>query len=156
MAHGLPDYTFLPSPVQVASARVYNSTDLTLTSGIDYSLTFDSEVFNYQAMHSLSSNTDRLTAPVAGLYLVVFIADVQSLKAPELIARIIAGVGTTIARQVLEPGTFQNVVPTLSTLWRMNQGDYVTAHLAQASGQDAVSKAQSVYSPQFAATWLSP
>lgn len=53
-------------------ASVYSSANRTLTTGAEQALTFDSELFDTDAFHSVSSNTDRFTVPagLAGKYLV--------------------------------------------------------------------------------------
>jgi hypothetical protein len=51
-------------------ARVYNSSAISCGHGAYTYLTFNSEHFDHGAIHSTSSNTSRLTAPVNGWYLV--------------------------------------------------------------------------------------
>jgi len=49
-------------------ARVYNSGNISINNASDTILTFDSERFDTDTMHSTSSNTGRLTATTAGVY----------------------------------------------------------------------------------------
>lgn len=51
------------------AARAYNSADISIaTSGLPQALTFDSEEYDYGGLHSVASNTGRLTAAVGGIY----------------------------------------------------------------------------------------
>lgn len=52
------------------SCRVYNSANISITNGAGalQVITFNSELWDTASMHSTSSNTDRLVAPVAGKY----------------------------------------------------------------------------------------
>ena len=50
------------------SVRVSNSTALTLTTSVTLVLTFNTERYDRLGMHSTSSNTNRLTAAVPGIY----------------------------------------------------------------------------------------
>lgn len=54
----------------VVGARVYNSADISLTSGAQTALAMDSERWDTTGFHSTVSNTSRLTVPVAGKYLI--------------------------------------------------------------------------------------
>jgi len=50
--------------------QIFNSAAISIPTGAGYTtLTFDSEVFDTGAMHSTSSNTDQITMPEAGIYL---------------------------------------------------------------------------------------
>jgi hypothetical protein len=55
-------------------ARVYNSGNLTISTSSDTILTFDSENFDSDSIHSTVTNTGRLTCNTAGIY--VFHANV--------------------------------------------------------------------------------
>lgn len=52
------------------AARVYNSANISVSNVTGTALTFNSEVRDDGSLHDTGSNTDRLTAPVAGWYLV--------------------------------------------------------------------------------------
>lgn len=54
------------------AARVYHSTDQTITSGSTQYVAFDSERYDRGSCHNTSSNTSRLTAPVTGIYTLTF------------------------------------------------------------------------------------
>ncbi|MBN1122789.1 MAG: hypothetical protein JXJ17_17060 [Anaerolineae bacterium] len=52
------------------SCWVYNTADISWPTGTDTTMTFNSELWDTDDIHSTISNTDRLTAPQDGLYLV--------------------------------------------------------------------------------------
>ena len=51
-------------------ARVYNSADLTISTGVETALTFNSERYDYGGLHDPASNPSRLTAKKAGVYII--------------------------------------------------------------------------------------
>jgi hypothetical protein len=51
-------------------ARVYNSADLTISTGVETALTFNSERYDYGGLHDPASNPSRLTAQKAGVYII--------------------------------------------------------------------------------------
>lgn len=53
------------------SARVRNSVNISIASGVGTVITFDTEDFDTDGIHSLVTNTGRLTAQTAGKYLIV-------------------------------------------------------------------------------------
>jgi hypothetical protein len=52
-------------------ARVYNNADVSLTQSADTLITFNSESYDTDAIHSVSVNTGRLTCKTPGKYLIV-------------------------------------------------------------------------------------
>lgn len=57
-----------PDIGKLPAVRVYNSTAETIGSGGQTTLTFDSEAFDNGNMHSTTTDTSRLVAPIAGIY----------------------------------------------------------------------------------------
>jgi hypothetical protein len=55
----------MPAPI---SARVYNSVDISIADSTVTTLTFDSERWDSDTIHSILTNTSRLVATTAGLY----------------------------------------------------------------------------------------
>lgn len=64
--HLRDDLLFLYTPPMV---RAYNSAAISLTNNVEAVLTYDSERFDTDTMHSTSSNTGRLTKNSAGKYI---------------------------------------------------------------------------------------
>lgn len=52
-------------------ARVFNSANISVANSSNQYLTYDTEIFDTDNMHSLSTNTGRLTINTAGKYLLV-------------------------------------------------------------------------------------
>ena len=48
------------------SCNVYNNANISIATGTNTALTFNSERYDNAAMHSTSSNTQRITAPTGG------------------------------------------------------------------------------------------
>src|SRR5512145_2459876 len=65
---GLPKQVVVDNtrPAPRMTARVWNTAAQTLVSGTPLLLLFDSESFDPQGLHSLTSNTSRLTVPNVG------------------------------------------------------------------------------------------
>lgn len=57
------------------SAQVYNSANISIPNATDTALTFDTEEWDTDTIHSTVSNTSRLTATTAGRYLVWFMVE---------------------------------------------------------------------------------
>lgn len=62
--------TFAVPMVRHVGARVHNSANQSIADATETALTFNTERYDTDAFHSTVSNTSRLTAPFAGLYLV--------------------------------------------------------------------------------------
>lgn len=60
---------YLASP---PACRVYNSANESIASGAPTTVTFDTELFDTDSMHSTVSNTSRITINTAGVYIVTF------------------------------------------------------------------------------------
>lgn len=61
---------FIASTKEDKGCRVYNSGNQSISNATWTALTFDSEVYDTDGMHSTSTNTSRLTCVTAGKYLV--------------------------------------------------------------------------------------
>lgn len=120
--------------------RVFNSTNLTLTTGVEFALTFDSERIDQaggsaSTMHSTVSNSQRLTAIYAGVYLIVgnaqFAANATSYR--QLRIRLN---GTTFLAAVSSPSNTAAIATKMqiSTIYSMAVNDYVELLALQNSG----------------------
>ena len=52
-------------------AKVYNSLDISIPNNTETTITFDSETYDTDNIHSIVTNTDRLTCQTAGKYLIM-------------------------------------------------------------------------------------
>lgn len=121
------------------SCRVYHSTKQNLPTSTFTSLNADSEQWDSASMHSTSSNTSRITVPVAGKYL--FIARVEH-KAQALnarLARFLINGSTTEPFDAVPaiPGTTVEVRSSGSTVQSLSAGGYVEVQAWQNSGDTA-------------------
>ena len=137
-------------------ARVYNSADISIPSGVDTTLTFDSERYNYGAMHSTSLYPSRLTANRSGVYLITATVAVYIITAPGLILQLRLNGSTPIAEKYPGMGAAGVGTGTITTLYRLGAGDYVEVVVSQSTGSAQTALHVANWSPEFAAQWLSP
>jgi hypothetical protein len=135
--------TFIP-----IAARVYNSGALTITTATTTTLTFDSERFDLGGLHSTSSNTARLTAPVDGVYAIFghIRWDNNATGVRELIVRLN---GATIIAAEKDDAAGEAMGQSLATLYQLAAGDYVELRARQTSGGNLNVTATGNYSPEF-------
>lgn len=138
--------------------RVRNSTNISIANNTATALTFDTERWDSENIHSTVTNTSRLTCVTAGLYEIKMQAlwDVNATGVREGYIRLN---GTTLlaledknATSVAAIGTGQLV----TTQYRLIVGDYVEAVVAQTSGGALNILAGGNYSPEFMMTWVGP
>ena len=128
------------------AARVHNSANITgIATTTDTALTFDTERFDTDTIHSTSSNTGRLTATTAGKYLIVGNAGWTADPVNATIYIRLNG-STFIARQGL---VADYRVMNVSTIYDLAATDYVELVVNQASGSDKIIEAVSNTSPEF-------
>lgn len=150
------DLDYLASP---PACRVYNSTNITTTNNVEKVLTFNTERFDTNSMHSTSVNTDRITFAVAGLYLVSLSIEFATNGATFRYAGIRLNGVQFIAYDSWNPAniSFGNG-RTMTSLWKMNASDYVTAVAWQNTGGNldvaATSAGNNFHSPEFSAVWV--
>jgi hypothetical protein len=137
----------------VPTVRVVNNTNQTIPHGVFTPLTFASEDFDPQNMHSAAQPT-RLTAPIAGAYLVT--------------AQMAWETNTNGSRSMIlyKNGTeffWDQVVPTsfftnqsIATVIGLAAGDYVEVDAETESPSDLLSEASGGFQPQATMTWIAP
>jgi hypothetical protein len=139
------------------ACRVYNSGNIDPTTSTWEPLTFDSERFDTDAMHSTSSNTGRITIPTGGdgLYLIGVNAtlDLASLGDPRCTPglRLLLNGATVIAQTRFVTHADIDADLSLSTLYSLSAGDYVVAQIYTDEDVDVVANGN--YSPEFWAIW---
>ncbi len=130
-------------------ARVFNSANISCPNGANVTLTYDSERYDTDAIHSVLLNTGRLTARTVGKYIIVFggnwafnIGGSGSLK--------IQLNGATSLAEVLNLNPAGNQHrQVVTTIWDMAVGDYVELIARQTSGGPANMLAVGDASPEF-------
>jgi len=115
------DYVFLSQ----------TSTQTLSTGGAANSLTFQNEILNSGGMHSTSANTDRVTFPSTGVYLIQGVVNIPAASTGALAAYLVLNDVTPISAlsviqaQTMSGGFGGTVAPM--ALWRItNTTDYVT------------------------------
>lgn len=139
---------------KMCGARVYNSANQNVTNNSETDLTFDSERFDTDAFHSTSSNTNRLTAPTSGYYLIGGSVqwDTNATNSRALGIRY-NGTGNylTLAHSASTGAASQGRM-SVSTLYFLNATEYVTLTAYQDSGTTRTVNNAYLSSPEF---WIS-
>jgi hypothetical protein len=133
------------------AVRAYNSAAITVPSATPTILTFDSERRDDGGLHSMASNTSRLTAPVAGWYS-IFATLTFQFNATGFRAANIKLNGTTIISGLEFPAISTSTEGTLlapATLYYLNANDYVEISCYQDSGVSLNVSVLANYSPEF-------
>lgn len=137
-------------PGGVIAARVHNAGDQSINNETWTTLTFDSERFDTDTIHSTSSNTGRLTAKTAGKYTIYATVTFANNATGRRIVRFRFN-GSTVIAEVGEQGLDNAEVDTvISALYEFAVDDFVEVQAWQSSGGGLAIKANSNYSPEFA------
>lgn len=138
------------------TARVYNSAAISIaTGGFGSALTFNSERWDSDSIHSTSVNPSRLTAPVDGLYLingsVQFAANATGYRSLWISYNGTSNIGqTTVSNQGADVVTI-----VISTVWKLVATEYVQLFAFQNSSGALNVTSVAALSPEFSLTWLS-
>jgi len=139
------------------AARVYNSANISVANFSHQYLTFNSERFDNDSIHSTSSNTDRLTAPSAGVYLIQAHVRFASNATGTRALRLQVNGSTLIAlrSQAAVAAGYGQTELEISTTYKLAANDYVRVSAFQDSGGALNVEAGGNFSPEFAMTKLS-
>lgn len=139
---------------QAPQARVYNSANISIPNASTIALTFNSERWDTQGIHSTISNTSRLTCVTAGLYAIDANISWAGSGAGIRETWISLNGITAIAYETDAPpaSTFNQSV---ATQYRLAAGDYIELLVWQTSGGALNINAAGNYSPEFAMAWIS-
>lgn len=126
------------------AARVFNSAVIGVANTTVVALTFDSERYDSDALHSTSSNTGRLTAPIAGKYHIgTSVAWSSAAGGMRLVSIRINGT-TEIATQFSLAG-----LQSVSADYELAAGDYAEVIVYQDAGGPIDIDVQANRSPEF-------
>ena len=132
-------------------ARVYNSANIACTNAADTLLTFNSERYDTDTIHSTASNTGRLTATTAGKYhisaTVIFAASATGARGLQI--RLNGTTTVAIVRTPAVAGGTDSTALTISTDYDLAATDYVELLAYQTSGGSLNAVAGGNYSPEF-------
>jgi len=135
------------------ACRIYNSASISIPTGALTVLTFDSERYDTDSMHSTSVNTSRITINTAGVYIltgtVSFPANATGFRQTAL--RLNGG--TFIASDV-RASIATGIELIIATTWKFAAADYVELLVQQTSGAPLNVTSLSAYSLEFAASWV--
>ena len=135
-------------PGGVIAARVHNSANISLSNSTVTTLTFDSERFDTDTIHSTSTNTGRLTTKTAGKYLISATVQFATNTTGKRTLRLRVNGSTPIAdTAITASGDSRDV--TITTLWDLAADDYVELQALQDSGGALNVEAESNSSPEF-------
>ena len=135
-----------PIPEDIG-ARVYDTSDQTLSTGTWTALTFDTEDYDTDTIHSTVSNTSRLTCKTAGKYIMVGTIYWESSAVGARAVRIFLNNTTNLVlnRQPVYGSDGQNA----TAIYELDVDDYVELHAQQESGGDLDVLTSSGLSPTF-------
>jgi hypothetical protein len=138
-----------------AAARVYRSTNQSITSGgSGAAISFDTEQFDWGGLWESGT---RLTAPLAGVYLswanVAFAANGTGERSIQIKLNGTTNVGT--ANRLPIGGSTADWL-SCTAVYALVPGDYLECFVYQASGGNLNVVASAATSPEFAAVWLAP
>lgn len=150
------DLDFLANP---PACRVFNNANQSVTDATETTVTFNSERFDTDSMHSTVTNTGRITFNTAGLYVLAFCGLWTGAADYSLVycGFRLNGGSTFIALDTRLPTTFSANFPmNLSTIYKFAAGDYVEVRAYQDNTASAARNLTVVgnYSPEASATWI--
>lgn len=141
----------VPSKLGFSGARVNNSANISIDSGVDTALTFNTEQYDTDAYHSTSSNTGRLTIPETSFYYMT--ASVQFAANATGYRFLLIGLNATpiYIVHVSNPATTAGAVhvASVSTVLSLAAGDYLQLFVNQSSGGPLNVEAVTETSPVF-------
>lgn len=139
------------------SVRVFHSVNQSIPTGVITYLSFDSERWDDGDFHDVDTNNSRLTAPVAGCYLITANLQFAVHAAGMRQIDIIVNRATYIGRVLVLPAGGSASVFAVSTLYKLAAGEYVEVGALQSSGGALnVEKTVQPISPEFSMTQVDP
>ena len=147
------------------SVYVTQSIDRTITPGATGYFLWDTEVYDTDSMHSTATNTNRLTATTAGVYLLQFNGRTNSSGTPTNHQTFLSHYTTGNVEKVLSFYYFQDAPSTgvqsyiMSAVFRAAAGEYFSVRVSGSTGggtitQDGIASTNTPAS-SFSATLLS-
>lgn len=133
----------------INAARVYNSVDQSIPSGAFTVVTFDSERFDSGGLHSIVTNTGRLTAVTAGKHIVSGCVRWAANSTGRRLLSVYKN-GLEISRQSTTPSA-ADTDPTMavSLLHDFAVGDYVELRVFQDTGAGLSVTFNGLFTPEF-------
>ena len=148
-----------PTAASVPGARVYNSANISAADAGDTALTFDSERYDTDGIHSTSSNTGRLTCQTAGKYMISFtgyFAYAAGGGSRGFAIRLNGTTGIAIVRNSAVINVGDVTAFTLSTIYDLAVSDYVEVTAYQISGAALNVISSGNNTPEFMMQYVGP
>ena len=140
-----------PAATSVPSVRVRNSAAQSIPTGSTTTLTFDTEDFDTDTMHSTVTNTSRITCNTAGKYLVIgqvtFASNATGYRQVQILWNGLTVIGRTTQAAVNGAVTSMQVVAIVNLV----ATGILQLQVLQNSGSALNVNASASYSPVFAA-----
>lgn len=135
------------------ACRIYNSANLSIATATFTTLTFDSERYDTDTMHSTSSNTGRITFGTAGIYsigcLVYWALNTTGIRT----LRCMLNGSTALGYVEWTAGAGTGGGMNLAMDYAFAANDYIEFSVYQTSGGNLNVSAGGNYSPEAWATW---
>lgn len=141
------------------SCRIYNNANIGLVSGVDTQVTFNSERYDNDDMHSTSAATGITTFNTAGLYIVTFSGEIAAAADylgyyayPRINGSTLISTGGSTPARVGVVGLWVGY----TTVYRFAAGETIETRVFQSNTAVAVRNllAAGNFSPEFSATRL--
>lgn len=138
-------------PQKFVGARVFNSAAISIPNTTFTILTFNTERYDNDGIHSISVNTGRLTAQTEGYYAIfAMIAFAVNSTGGRIVAIKLNGT-TLIVAATFDAGATGNLdEQSVTTIWFMNVGDYIEVEVWQNSSGALDIAVSGFLSPEFA------
>jgi hypothetical protein len=144
---------------KVPSVRVSTTATQAIGSGANQTLVFDKERWDTNAMHSITTNTSRLVAKVAGLYeinaTIIWTTNATGGRFLGLLRTHGASSDFIAVASATNNGVFEDD-QSVSTTFALKKGDFVEAVVFQNSGGSLDIRHIPATTPDFGMTWLGP
>jgi len=141
------------------ACRVGNSANQSIPNTGDSVVTFNTEAYDTDGMHSTVTNTSRITLNTAGLYEVIFHGAFTPGNDYTSAWCYLRVNGSTVIAPGVGGRSIVGAVALwlmVSTVWKFAAGDYVEVLVGQRNSAAAARnlEVQPSYSPVFMATWI--
>lgn len=129
--------------------RAVHGSSQTITNNTLAILAYNAEQFDDDDMHDTVTNNSRLTATVAGRYIINTQIRWANNSAGYRIVDILLNGTTLIARKQMSPNTAAATIATIATIYDLAVNDYVETRVFQNSGGNLNVERIASHSPEF-------
>lgn len=133
----------------VEGARAYHDANQEIGDDDWITLALNSERFDTDSIHDLSTNNERLTCQTAGVYVVVGCIAWGAAATCNQGVRIVKNGSDVIAEDYHETLAFGGFIQGVSCIYQLEVGDYVTLVVKQNSGAPVDVTGSNAFSPEF-------